>query len=312
MVVNQFGVVLFHQVVIHRHRHHSPRHAQSVVGHDAELPLVLHHFQGHGTYHGAHFGRHYMNGVSRFAGIIQQVVVSYHLVGILLQLLLHPSVGFSLKRPCFYFKVKFLLLAFQPRAFGGERGIREEARAFVEWIVVGKGYVAQRVRLTRKRRHQFVRYLFIRKETCLVAHHGREGVRVCRGGLRERNEHPSRSVGKPNVVVVVFGLENAGFGMLRWTTPSKVNALHKTKHTLHRRHGAWNGLAKALLSAHCHPSTEHTRHRLTCHPHVRSHKSVGLSHTAGSNYALVLGSHVERLLLKAREVYLVRLLLHGV
>ena len=90
----------------------------AMVGHYLELSLMLHHLQSHGTDHRAQLLRYHTHRVTVFLGVIQQVVVAYHLVGVILQLLLHPSVGLALERTRLNCQVQLLLLPFEPRPFG--------------------------------------------------------------------------------------------------------------------------------------------------------------------------------------------------
>ena len=232
----------------------------AVVGHNLELSLMLHHLQRNGAYHRAQLLRHHMHPVTGLLGIIQQVVVAYHLVGIILQLLLYPSVGLALERSRLHGQVQLLLLLFQPRPFGRERGIREKACTFIHRVIVGEVDVAQRMRLTRKSRHQLVRHFLIRKEPRLVAHHGRERVGVGTGSLREGYKHPPGTIRQPNIIVVVLRLEDTLASMLRRSPPTEVDALRKSEHTFHSRHRARYGLAETLLARHRHPCAQHTRH----------------------------------------------------
>lgn len=109
------------------------------------------------------------------------------------------------------------------------------------------------MRLSRKRRHQLVRHFLIGEEPRLVAHHSRERVRVGTGSLREGYKHPSGTVGKPDVVVVVLRLEDTLASMFRRSPPTEVDALRKSEHTLHSRHRTRYGLAETLLSRHRYP-----------------------------------------------------------
>ena len=103
---------------------------------------MLHHFESYGTDHLFDIFGDHSHAVSILFGIVEKIVVSYDLVGIVEQLVLHPPVSLAGKATCLYCCVQLLLFLLQPTAFERQGGIADEACGLIERVVVGETDVA--------------------------------------------------------------------------------------------------------------------------------------------------------------------------
>ena len=104
----------------------------AVIGHDFELTLMLHHFESYGTDHLFDIFGDHSHAVSILFGIVEKIVISYDLVGIVEQLVLHPPVSLAGKATCLYCCVQLLLFLLQPTAFERQGGMADKACGLIE------------------------------------------------------------------------------------------------------------------------------------------------------------------------------------